>query len=98
MMKEPIKPGFYRISDNEYHAGPGISKSGLSDLLRSAAHYKTPDKETDTFADGRAFHVGCIEPERFEKEFVILPEYCQPGSGTGIKQRKEDSNYDVDQE
>lgn len=89
-MKEPIESGLYRISNEEYHSGPGISKSGLSRILRSPAHFKTPQKETQALFDGQAFHVGCLEPKRFKEEYIVLPDDCRPRSGKGMKERKEE--------
>ena len=86
------QPGFYtrkQITNEQYHLGPGLSKSGMSRLLRSPLHFKTPQKETQALFDGEAFHVGFLEPERFDAEYVILPDDCCPGSGTGMKSRKE---------
>ena len=82
-----IEPGFYRQSNKEYHAGSGISKSGLARLDRSPLHFKTPQKETDALVVGEAFHVACLEPERFEKGYTPLPLDCR--RGTGMKTRKE---------
>jgi hypothetical protein len=92
-----IEPGFYRQSNNDYHAGPGISKSGLARILRSPLHFKTPRKETAALVIGDSFHVATLEPERFEKEYAVLPANCSPGSGKGMKERKETFLYDAEQ-
>lgn len=84
-----IEPGFYKLSNAEYHTGPGISKSGLARILRSPLHYKTPQKETAALVTGDAFHVATLEPNRFDREYTVLPASCSPGSGKGMKERKE---------
>jgi len=70
-----MKPGVYLKLDNEaYHAGPGISKSGLWTIdQKSPAHYKFPaPRDEDTTQAiaakdlGTATHVAVLEPERFE--------------------------------
>ena len=89
--KPQIENGFFRGQSNEaYHAGPGISKSRMSYLLRSAAHYKhTPMDDTKpAFTFGNAFHTATLEPEKFEAEYVVLPANCQKGSGKGMQERK----------
>lgn len=88
-MSENIKPGFITETNEQYHSGPGISKSGLARILRSPLHYQTPTKETPAMERGTGFHTAVLEPDRFKDEYVILPENCRPGSGTGMKGRKE---------
>lgn len=72
-MKDP-DPGFYKISDAEYHDGPGISRSGLVKLLRSPAHYRTPTPESPTLQFGKWFHLAALETDRFETELIVKPE------------------------
>ena len=71
-----MKPGVYLNLDNEaYHAGPGVSKSGLWTIEnQSPAHYKfPPPKDEDSTAAkatkdfGTACHIAILEPERFEQ-------------------------------
>uniref|UniRef100_A0A6H2A544 Putative exodeoxyribonuclease 8 PDDEXK-like domain-containing protein n=1 Tax=viral metagenome TaxID=1070528 RepID=A0A6H2A544_9ZZZZ len=71
-----IRPGFYRIPDDEYHAGPGLSKSDLFLLLRSPAHYKAKEerKETPALILGSAIHVAVFQPKEFERRYVVKPE------------------------
>lgn len=71
-----MKPGIYLSLDNDaYHAGPGISKSGLWTIdKKSPAHFKFPAPKSDESSQaiaskdlGTATHVAVLEPERFEK-------------------------------
>lgn len=78
-----MKPGVYLKLDNEaYHAGPGISKSGLWTIdQQTPAHYKFPaprDEETTqaiaTKAFGTAAHIAVLEPNRFEQAVYRGPD------------------------
>ena len=62
-----------RNSPNDYHAGPGISKSDLNRLLQSPAHWRqgivkeTPDKRL-----GTAAHCCVLEPESWEVRYRCI--------------------------
>ena len=73
-----MKPGVYSdISNEAYHGGPGISKSGLDLIHRSALHYhsvvtaandRTP---TPAQAIGTAAHAIILEPAEFTKNYCL---------------------------
>ena len=76
----PNVPGVYAgISNADYHAGPGISKSGLDILAKSPAHYwdrylspsRQRQAETAAMAFGTAFHTAVLEPHEFGKWVVL---------------------------
>lgn len=72
-----IKPGIYQGIPNEsYHAGPGVSKSGLWTIeTKSPAHYKFAErKETKAFDFGEACHLAILQPDLFEKKVVRGPD------------------------
>ncbi|KYK44565.1 hypothetical protein A1D31_14305 [Bradyrhizobium liaoningense] len=72
-----MKPGVYLKLDNEaYHAGPGISKSGLWTIeTKSPAHYKFGEREeSNAFDFGDACHLAILQPNDFEKAVVRGPE------------------------
>lgn len=72
-----IKPGIYPGIPNEaYHAGPGISKSGLWTIdQKSPAHYKFEVREEKAHLDvGEAVHKAILEPEDFEEKIYRGPE------------------------
>lgn len=73
-----IAPGIYpEISNEAYHAGPGISKSGLWTIHSSTpAHYKFPPprEENKNFSMGEAIHLAILEPEKFEDIVYRGPE------------------------
>lgn len=68
---------FDDISNEDYHRGPGISKSGLDLINHSPLHYKTvkahPKKATPAMFIGTAFHSLVLEPDQFDKEFMLMP-------------------------
>lgn len=72
-----MKPGIYHnISNEDYHGGEGISKSGLDLIAKSPAHYKavidgiTVREPTKAQALGTAFHELLLEPELFWFKYV----------------------------
>ncbi|HEY5797646.1 MAG TPA: PD-(D/E)XK nuclease-like domain-containing protein [Bosea sp. (in: a-proteobacteria)] len=72
-----IKPGIYQGVPNEaYHAGPGVSKSGLWTIqTQSPAHYKFGVREeTSAFDFGEACHLAILQPELFEPKVYRGPE------------------------
>lgn len=68
--------GWYLNKSNEdYHSGPGLSKTDIMNILRSPAHYKTPQKEeTPAMIQGDAFHVYTLQSDLFEKQFAVMPQ------------------------
>jgi hypothetical protein len=88
-MQETTENGFYHISNEDYHSGPGVSNSNMKQILRSPAHFKSPDPpDTDAMIFGDAFHVATLEPNRYDKEYTVYPADCLPGSGKGQQARK----------
>lgn len=80
-MKHPLFDASVFVTNDEYHGETGhISKSGLSEIKRSPAHYwesyLNPDREqparTDALITGDAFHVITLEPELFPQRFAVL--------------------------
>lgn len=79
-----MKPGIYfGMSNAEYHASEGISKSGLDLVSRSPAHYYAkyldPNRpaaaeQTASQLDGEIAHCAILEPEEFDKRFVVGPD------------------------
>lgn len=74
---EKTRQGIFHMSNEEYHRSDPLSKSNLSDLLRSPAHYKAalvaPREETAAMAFGTAFHCAVLEPNRFGREYGVPP-------------------------
>lgn len=79
-MTEP-KSGLYTaIPNDDYHRGPGVSKTMLDLLHRSPAllewNQNAPvDEEAETAVDvGNAFEAALLEPDRFEAEYIEAPQ------------------------
>jgi exodeoxyribonuclease VIII len=82
---ETIEPiGILEGQDiEEYHAGPGISKTGLDLIERSPLHYYAeyldparPPKandETPARLVGHLAHCAILEPAEFDKRYAVLP-------------------------
>lgn len=58
-----------------------VSKSALDMVHRSPAHYKAwvdgllPERDTPALRFGVAFHCALLEPERFEREYTVEPDF-----------------------
>ncbi|END0228115.1 exodeoxyribonuclease VIII [Escherichia coli O157:H26] len=77
-----IEPGiYYGISNENYHAGPGVSKSQLDDIADTPALYlwrknaPVDTTKTKTLDLGTAFHCRVLEPEEFSNHFIVAPEF-----------------------
>jgi len=71
-MKQGI---FADISNEDYHASEGVSKSGLHTLLtQTPAHYKYAEREDkQEFDFGTACHTAILEPDTFEARTMRGP-------------------------
>lgn len=77
-----MKPGIYfDISNEVYHAGDGVSKSQLDMLSKTPALLKwvkdaPEDEDKKSALDmGSALHCLLLEPEEFDKRFIVAPEF-----------------------
>ena len=68
---------FNDLTNEEYHRGGGISKSGLDDIAQSPLHYITkrrhPRPSTPAMVIGSAAHKIILEPDTFGDEFIAEP-------------------------
>lgn len=74
-----MKQGIYtsdQLTNEGYHGSDGVSKSGLSLILRSPAHYRFGERKKATRAMdiGTALHCAILEPERFSTDYMLLKE------------------------
>ncbi|EJX0400997.1 exodeoxyribonuclease VIII [Salmonella enterica] len=79
---DDIQPSiYYDIPNEAYHAGPGVSKSQLDDIADTPAIYlwrknaPVDTEKTKSLDTGTAFHCRILEPEEFNKRFIIAPEF-----------------------
>ncbi|WP_421173954.1 PD-(D/E)XK nuclease-like domain-containing protein [Aeromonas enteropelogenes] len=65
----------------EYHTGPGVSKSQLDQIAESPATYiwaknaPVDAEKTKPFDIGKAIHCLLLEPDEFENRFIIAPPF-----------------------
>ncbi len=68
--------GFYRIGNDAYHAGPGLSSTKVKRALQGYAYYAQESQgDSAAFAFGRAFHAALIEPELFARNWIVSPQF-----------------------
>jgi exodeoxyribonuclease VIII len=71
----------FGLSNEEYHAGPGVSKSQLDQIAESPATYmwakRAPvdEEKLKAFDMGSATHCRILEPDEFKDRFIIAPEF-----------------------
>lgn len=77
-----MEPGVYSgITNDAYHSGEGISKSGLDLIGRSPLHYwakyidpnRVPQEPTPAMQLGTAIHAAVLEPDLFARDYVVVP-------------------------
>lgn len=78
-----MKDGIYHdLSNHDYHSGAGVSSSGIRIFktlpLAYWGAYLSPDRppreETASQKFGTAFHAAMLEPDLYEKTYVVPPE------------------------
>lgn len=73
-----MNPGIHlNLTNEEYHSGPGISKSGLWTIYtKTPAHYRFEEREEKSRAAldlGTATHIALLEPETFDTRVARGP-------------------------
>lgn len=77
-----MNPGIYfDISNEDYHAGEGVSKSQLDmvalcpALLQWSKSAPVDEEKTKALDMGTALHCLLLEPDEFDKRFIVAPEF-----------------------
>lgn len=89
MEQEPIEAGIYPdLSNDDYHADKAIGSSGLKCFAQVPAiyHYQYLSglyerDETAASRFGTHAHIALLEPELFDKQFVVAPEMAVLNKG-----------------
>lgn len=70
-----MKPGIQIITNSAYHKGPGLSSTGIKNILKSPMHFKeaslNPVEPTTEMLRGTLIHTLLLEPEKFEEDYVV---------------------------
>lgn len=82
MTNTTYKDGVYDISNEQYHASNGISRSRLMLLDKSPYHFwyevlsgqAQARESTPAMSIGSAFHTLLLEPAKFNEEFAVAPK------------------------
>lgn len=75
-----IAPGVYAMSNREYHASLGVSKSDLDLIHKSPLHYWKKkagfceESSTEAMAFGTLVHTFVLEPEQVENQYIQQPD------------------------
>lgn len=80
--KKVFAPGVYEISNEEYHASAGFSRSAIMEFKRSPKHfwhkYVNPNyvkpEQTAAMEFGTALHTALLEPQEFWNRAAVKPE------------------------
>jgi hypothetical protein len=80
--KTVFSDGTHTISNEEYHASAGISRSALMQFKRSPYHYQqrylveqTVEEDTAALRIGNLIHTAVLEPHRFADEYIVAPKF-----------------------
>jgi hypothetical protein len=87
---EQTPPGFYRISHEAYHRGPGISSSAVKKALVSYDQFIAPHENSTALTFGRAFHAAILEPH----EYLKMPRIAG-GPGTNAYKAEVAAGRDI---
>lgn len=87
-----IEPGIYDISNEQYHASAGLSRSAIMELRKSPKHFynryvlRINQKKTAALEFGALFNTFVLEPHLFDDQFlphagIKTPKAKQEASG-----------------
>lgn len=75
--------GLVQMTNEEYHAAAGISKSKLDDIAECPAKYwqrhenpeREPEEPTASLVLGDAIHTAVLEPDSFASRYMVMPPF-----------------------
>lgn len=77
---EAWSPGWWDVSDGDYHSSPLVSRGMLKALRRSPEYFRARyidrtivDRDTAALQFGRLLHTAVLEPERWERHVTVRP-------------------------
>lgn len=83
-MKEKFNDGIHDITNDVYHNSEGLSRSALWEFKRSPRHYwskylnpTTPEKKTPQMKLGEILHALVLEPDTFDKRYILEPKLTE---------------------
>lgn len=83
--------GFFDIENELYHSSFGLSSTDLK--CKTPAHYRHKEmvgsKQTEALKFGSAYHCAVLEPDRYEKDYVVLPENINLKTNAGKGKKAE---------
>lgn len=75
------EPGIYDLSNDEYHASPGVSRSALWTFKQLPALYEYQylsgeyiREEKEAYVLGELVHTLVLEPQLFAEKFFVMPD------------------------
>lgn len=77
-----FSPGFHPLTWDVYKSLDAINISNLKEIARSPLHYRyrcQHEKNTPALTMGRTAHAAILEPERFDREFVVWDRETDAG-------------------
>lgn len=83
---QQIENGVHDLSNHDYHASAGLSRSALWEFKKSPFHYwnryvnpeRKPSFTTPAMKLGELVHTLVLEPETYESRFAVKPDIIQP--------------------
>jgi hypothetical protein len=69
--------GLFFVPIDVYHDGPGVSSTGLKEILKSPAHYRAyrlEKSDSEAFRFGRLVHLRLLEPALYAMTVAVEPQ------------------------
>lgn len=84
--------GLFRVPIDLYHSGPGISSTGLKEILKSPAHYRAyldGQEDSAAFRLGRLVHMRLLEPAEYFSAVKVMPDFAESHGHPNTKAHRE---------